>query len=579
MARNQGTAIENQLVQGLITEATGINFPEKAVAECWNVRFEKTGNITRRLGFAYEDGITSISGGATDPGVCKSYMWKAVGKDGSKNFLVIQSGKDISFYEPDSNGNFSTGAKSFAIDLNSYKTSVSGVNVGDAVAGITSGNGRLYITHPFCEPVYVSYNDGYDTITVSRYKIEIRDMEGVIDGLQPGERPKSLSNLHKYNLYNQGWDQGKVPTGRDHNYYPINAWRDVLNVYPSNNDIWWSGKGVNKDGQEALTEKAIQLVSKSSGYAPKGHYIFNAFDMNRSSTSGIGNITSKSSEGYRPSVCAFYAGRVFFAGVPHPDYQGKVYYTQIIEGDQNIGRCYQANDPTSEQLSDLLDTDGGEIKITGMGRVAFMIEAGNSLVLFANNGIWAITGSGAEGTGFTATDFSIKKISNIGTEATSSFVDVEGTPVWWNFDGIWTLAEGGAQSLTNNTIKTFIQNEVPGISKKYVQGAYNPLKQTVQWLWKSEPPTSTTDAHRYDRILEFNIETKAFYPMKWDVSDQAFSTIFCATDITVTSVSEGDVTDTGLSVVTNIASSPVTASVIDNIDYTSSEFKYYAANL
>lgn len=579
MARNVGTTVENGLVQGLITEATGINFPEKAVSDCWNVRFEKTGNITRRLGYAYENDVTSISGGATDPGVCKSYMWKAVGKDGSKSFLVIQSGKDISFYEPDASGNFSGGAKSFGIDLRTYKTSVSGVNVGDAEAGITSGNGRLYITHPYCELIYVTYNDGYDTITVSRYKLSIRDMDGVVDGLLPGQRPGSLSNLHKYNLYNQGWDQGKVPTGSDHMYTPLKAWRDVLGVYPSNNDIWWSGKGVNKDGQEALTEKAIKLVSKSSGYAPKGHYIFNPFDMNRSTESGISGIPSKTSEGYRPSVCSFYAGRVFYGGVPHPDYQGKVYYTQIIEGDSNIGRCHQSNDPTSEQLSDLLDTDGGEIKITGMGRVSFMFEVGNSLILFANNGIWAIGGSGAEGTGFVATDFSIKKLSNIGTEATSSFVDVEGTPVWWNYDGIWTLGETGAQSLTNNTIKTFIQNEIPGISRKYVQGAYNPLKQTVQWLWKSESPTSITDAYRYDRILEFNVETKAFYPHKWLVGDQAFSTIFCATDITVTSISEGVVTDSGASTVTDSIGAAVTASVIDNVEYTSSEFKYYATNL
>lgn len=581
MARNSGTSVENGLIQGLITEATGINFPEKAVAECWNVRFEKTGNITRRLGYAYEDGVSAISGGGVEAGVCKSYMWKAVGMDGSRTFLVVQSGSRISFYEPDTNGNFSSGVKSFSINLGSYKTAIAGVSVADAEAGISSGNGRLYINHPYCESLFIEYDSDTDTITTTAYQLQIRDMEGVEDGLEPGERPGSLSDLHRYNLYNQGWDQGPVPKGQDEEMEPIPAWLEFLGVYPSNNDVWWYGKGINKDGQEALTKRAVQLVSKSSGFAPKGHYIYSAFDMDRSSVSGISGMPGKSSEGYRPSVCAFYAGRIFYAGVPHPDFQGKVYYTQIIEGDRNIGMCYQQNDPTSEQLSDLLDTDGGEIKVTGMGKVAAMLEVGNSLIMFANNGIWAIGGSGAEGTGFVATDFSIRKIANVGTEASNSFVDVEGTPVWWNFDGIWTLSSdgGGVQSLTNNTIKSFFQDSIPGLSRRYAQGAYNPLQQTIQWLWKSETPTGTADAYRYDRILEFNVETKAFYPHKWLVTDQAFSTIFCANDITVTVVSEGSVLDSTSSSVVDSSAAAVTASVIDSYEYSSSKFKYFATNL
>ena len=581
MPRNVGTTVENQFIQGLITEATGLNFPEKAVAECWNVRFEKTGNITRRLGYAYEDDITEIpGGGATALGVCKSYLWRAVGTDGSKTFLVIQSGQYLSFYEPDSNGNFSGGVKSFQIDLGSYKTPVAGLSVAEAEAGISSGNGRLFVNHPYCEPIYVEYESDADDITVIQYEIRIRDMEGVDDGLEPGERPGSLSNLHKYNLYNQGWDQGTVNWGFNESGTPIAVWKIALGKYPSNSDVWWYGKGVNKEGKEGLQLNTIKLVSKATGFAPKGHYVYNAFSMDRSSKSGISGIPSKSSEGLRPNTVAFYAGRVWYAGVAHPDYQGKVYYTQIIESDTQIGACYQANDPTSEQLSDLLDTDGGEIKVTGMGKVTTILEFGNSLLIFANNGIWSISGSGAEGTGFVATNFSIKKISNIGTEAGNSFVDVEGTPVWWNYDGIWTFSpDSGVQSLTNNTIKTFLQNEVPGVNRRYVQGAYNPLQQTIQWMWKSEVPTDIPDAYRYDRILEFNVETKAFYPFKWNGPDQYFSTIFCATDITSTSLAEDIVTDSIGDTVTDSTAAAVTANIVENVSYTSAKYKYFATNI
>jgi hypothetical protein len=578
MARKTGTVAENQFIQGLFTEATGLNFPPKASPDCLNVRFERTGAIKKRNGIIQSG---SVDAGVHDPsGVCKSYLWKAVGSDGARTFLVIQEGALLTFWEADNVGDYSGGRLPFDINLNDFRAGGNPNVVANAEAGIVSGNGRLYVTHPYCDPFYISYNDKTNSLTPTSFKLEIRDFEGVEDETAIGERPKTLTDLHKYNLYNQGWDQGKVPQGRDHKRTPIAAWHEILGVYPSNADVWWMGKGVNKDGQEAITEKTVQLVSKSTGFAPKGHYIFNAFDMNRVARSGIKGIPGKTSEGYRPSVCAFYAGRVFFGGVPHPDYQGKVYYSQIIEGEQNIGRCYQANDPTSEQQSDLLDTDGGEIKVTGMGKVSFMAEVGNSLFVFANNGIWAIGGSGAEGTGFVATDFSIKKISSTGTEASMSFVDVEGSPTWWNYDGIWTLGQDGVTSLTNQTIKTFFQTQIPGGNRRYVQGAYNPLTQKIQWIYQLNDPTASegyvpsTAANRYtyDSILEFDTVSKAFYPLRFT---GFFNTIFCATDITTYDILEEDVYTTTGELVTKVDLSQITTETFTGQGYSSSRFYYY----
>jgi hypothetical protein len=580
MARKTGTVVENQFVQGLITEATGLNFPPKASPECLNVRFNRTGSIKKRNGFS-QNGYTD-EGLHDASGVCKSYIWRAVGSDGSRTFLVIQEGALLTFWEADIYGDYSGGRLPFNVDLNvGFRAGNTGNLIANAEAGIVSGNGRLYVTHPYCDPFVITYNEDTSTITSKSFQLEIRDFEGVEDGTAIGERPKTLTDLHKYNLYNQGWDQGKVPQGRDHKRTPIAAWREILGVYPSNADVWWMGKGINKDGQEAITEKTVKLVSKSTGFAPKGHYIYNAFEMNRTAVSKIPGIPGKTSEGYRPSVCAFYAGRVFYGGVPHPDYQGKIYYSQIIEGDVNIGRCYQANDPTSEQQSDLLDTDGGEIKVTGMGKVSFMAEVGNSLFVFANNGIWAIGGSGAEGTGFVATDFSIKKISSTGTEASMSFVDVEGTPVWWNYDGIWTLTQEGVQSLTNQTIRTFIQNQIPGGNRRYVQGAYNPLTQKIQWIYQfSDPtlgegysPTGTSTRYWYDCILEFDTVTKAFYPFRF--GNNGVNTLFCSTDITTTDILEETVTTNAGIVVTKVDLEEIVSNVVTGYGYSSSKFFYY----
>jgi hypothetical protein len=527
------------------------------------------------MGLNFEAGATSVDAD-TRAGVCRSFLWKGVGDRGDKNFLVVQTGSSITFYEPDLEGNFSGGAKAFIVDLESYKTTVAGVKIGEAEAGIASGSGKLFINHPYCDPIYVKYDLNTDNITIVRYKINIRDTEGVNDGLDPGVRPSTLTNLHKYNLYNQGWNQPKVDWGFDNYGFPLDVWRSTTGFWPSNNDQWWWGKGVNKEGRPSLQGRVIRLVSKSTGFAPKGHYIYDAFNVDRTTKSGISGIPSTTSSGQRPSSVAFYAGRVWYAGVSHPDYQGKIYYTQVVEGDSNIGSCYQSNDPTSEQLSDLLATDGGDVRVTGMGRVAHIMESGNSLVIFANNGIWTISGSGAEGTAFSATDFSIRRVSNIGADSATSFVDIGGTPIWWNTDGIWTLniQNGQVDSLTESTIKTFFQEEVPLANRTYAQGAYNQIEQTIQWVFRSSAYSTVQQSYEYDRILEFNLSTKAFYPFKWSINDQKVTSIFVAEGIKNYTEEEELVFDSNLDVVTDSTLAEVTTNTFTPTGYTSTRFKY-----
>jgi len=61
MARKQGQFIENQFNKGLITEATGLTYPEDGCAEAWDVIFNKTGEVTRRKGFEYETDYSVFS--------------------------------------------------------------------------------------------------------------------------------------------------------------------------------------------------------------------------------------------------------------------------------------------------------------------------------------------------------------------------------------------------------------------------------------------------------------------------------------------------------------------------------------
>lgn len=203
MARSVGTALQNNLSRGLITEATGLNFPDNAVTETWNVVFEKIGKARRRLGIDIEDSATSQAYDESD-GVIREFIWQSVHNSGGFTFLVVQFGWNIHFYELTVNSALSSGVVPDAIDLRNYKAPGAG-EIKDNPAAFSSGAGYLFITHPNCDPVVVRFNKDENTFEIARVTILLRDFEGVTDNLSVSTNPATLSSAHHYNLKNQGW--------------------------------------------------------------------------------------------------------------------------------------------------------------------------------------------------------------------------------------------------------------------------------------------------------------------------------------------------------------------------------------
>lgn len=294
----------------------------------------------------------------------------------------------------------------------------------------------------------------------------------------------------------------------------ITGWFEAVNNYPSNCDVWWQYKNSSDDFAPATT---FDRVPQSNTPAPKGHFILSAWDQQRDAVSGIATITDVTTSGARPSVGAFFQGRVWYGGVNYAGYNGKLYFSQIIQGTADFAKCYQQNDPTSEDLFDLLPSDGGVISIQGAGTVIKLFAMRSALVVFATNGIWAITGS--QGLGFTANDYTITKLESIRSLTSSSFVDVNGTPFFWNSEGIYSvlMAEGRLQvkSLTEDTIDSFYQ-DIPSQAKRYARGAFNPNTFHIQWCYRSTSGSTLTEYYEFDRILNFNTLTGAFYPWSLD---------------------------------------------------------------
>lgn len=518
MARGAGTVVENNFVNGLVTEATGMNFPENACVSATNVVFKETGEATRRYGYDYETAYQLNSITRSNSAIVE-FEWKSAGGDGDVNFVVQQIGSTLYFYRVSATDPLSAGLHATTISLSTF--AVPGAPSTDSIlCSFSSGKGYLFVTNKYCEPFYVSYTASTNALAATEIDLKIRDFEGVEDGLDVRERPttaQGLSALHRYNLYNQGWFK-KVRSGAGTQVFPITTWNTDWTNYPSNADIWWTAKDATGDFIPAnITGQ--QHVGQS--LAPKGYFILDAFNQDRTATmealndesATIPAITAVTSSYFRPSATAFFAGRVWYAGVNYQNFSNLLYYSQIIERDSQLGSCYQNLDPTGEEFSDLLDTDGGVAKILDMGTVVKLFATQKALLVFASNGVWSISGSDV--TPFKATDYTIVKISSVSVTSSLSFVDALGSPIFWTEDGIWTLAsEGGAftiVSISDKKIKQYFK-AIPRDSKKYAKGAFNVTDRLVQWVFSSTAPTTVEGQFNYDSILTLNTTTGAFYP-------------------------------------------------------------------
>lgn len=515
MARQVAASVQNSFVKGLITEATGLNFPENACTETFNCVFDERGRVRRRLGIDFE-ASHSTQAADRDDVVVNSYYWEGAAGSGSNTLVVLQVGATLYFYKVDD----STVSDDMidTIDLTDFSPSGAPAP-GTSECQFTSGNGYLFVSHPHLESFYVEY-DGASSVTGTEILIEIRDFERLEDTFEIDERPTVNNDEHHYNLFNQGWYADEIEaSGTSAAVQVMEYFESERSEFPSNADVWWTYRRASD------LVYAPTLKTKEFGLtpAPNGHYLVNPFELDRTGVSGVGSFAVVSSNDERPSTIAFFAGRVWYAGTAGQAWSNKLYFSQIIENERQFGWCYQQNDPTAEDRFDLLPSDGGVVSIQEAGEIVKIWPIENSLLVFATNGIWGITGS--EGVGFRANDYSVRKLSSIQTYSPSSFVSIDGFPSWWTNDGIYVasvdqLGSIQIKSLTDETIRTFYE-AIPTANKVVVKGTFNQRTRVAQWVYRSTSYSGLTQAYTFDAVLGFNTLTAAFYP--WTVDSDPVS--------------------------------------------------------
>lgn len=102
MPRNVAPLEQNTFVAGLVTEASPLTFPPNASLDEENFNLNKNGSRSRRLGFDLEDNYVSINTTAVVPVdnnlMVSSFKWQNVGGNPSVTFIVVQIGKQLSFF-------------------------------------------------------------------------------------------------------------------------------------------------------------------------------------------------------------------------------------------------------------------------------------------------------------------------------------------------------------------------------------------------------------------------------------------------------------------------------------------------
>lgn len=553
----------NTFVGGFITEASPLNFPPNASSDEENFDFKPNGLRSRRKGIDWESEHALISA-AVSPSLLgnfayNTYKWTSPGGDNTKEILVVQIGKRLDFFLLNEERLSSQGfLQSLTLPLSSNNTKCSFASI-EGMLAIACGEEEIYS---------VEYSEG--VFSLNSFRLQVRDLWGVFtnEAANKSFRPKTPSEYHIYNLRNQGWalprrcygytmtyelipktgpEVGEVlpegiPYGNKFDNINLTYWAGAIEdndpiaslysmkrVFPSNSDTVWSG--MQTVGQQLPLEEFYpdQLFAATSvgGVSAKGYFIIDALRRGASRLEAINlhkvrypdteftvsSLPQDQSTG-GASVVEAWAGRVFYAGFSgevvggdnsSPDLTNAILFSQVVKGKGDINKCYQDGDPTSREDSDIVDTDGGFIKISNAGPIIQMANLGSALAVVATNGVWVI--KGGSDYGFSATNYSVEKVSSSGCQTPFSIVEVEGAVFFWGDSGIIRIARNEfgdlvATNVTEATIQTFY-DEIPLTEKRLVSGFYNETEKKIIWLYgqKSEIGTGSVTELRFDLRL------------------------------------------------------------------------------
>lgn len=513
MPKQSQRADVNNFIGGLITEASPLNFPPNASADELNFELSRTGIRRRRLGMDYESGSNLIYannpiGQAQDAGY-NSFKWESVSGNASVSLLVVQVNQILQFFDLNADSITGAGSKGFVFLSQFPLNTRYSFAATEGLLAVVSGADTFAV---------VNCNTDTFTFGVDYERIQVRDVWGVEEVGNPSyENDPSYRGpfdaYHNYNLRNQSWGIPRKDKGGNL-VDPAARYAEDLLVYPSNSEQVWPGLqqqpvAQGQDPFERIFTNLYTEVIGATTNTAKGYFIIDALRRGVSRQEqfianqvkypqivGAVSIPTDFTPG-GPSCIADFAGRIFFSGFQgevvgsdarSPNLDNYVFFSQLVKSKTEFAKCYQDGDPTSREANDIVDTDGGFVRVSGARNIIALVNLQTHLIVIAENGIWSITG-GTVDSGFTATNYKASKISTFGGISIGSVVSEGSTAYYWAADGIYGIGKNQygdmeVKSLTLQTIQSLYQ-AIPNDSKQSSFGEYDQINKKVRWIYKT----------------------------------------------------------------------------------------------
>lgn len=192
-----------------------------------------------------------------------------------------------------------------------------------------------------------------------------------------------------------------------------------------------------------------------------------------------------------------------------------VLFSQTIKDDgSGFDKCYQDADPTSEDISDVLPTDGGYVKFQTMGTGLALKAFNRGVLVFGRDVVHGLI-SPLESR-FTATEYDILELSKAGLIGKESVVSVSDRVFYWSPLGIFSIGISTqtnntmvAESVSEGTIQSYY-NSIPEFSKQHCKGSYDYINNRIYWFY----PTDEENITKLDGCLMYDLTYNAFCPFK-----------------------------------------------------------------
>lgn len=547
----------NTFVKGLISEASPLNFPPNASVDELNFELNRDGTRRRRFGMDEEVDAANLWFNGFDTDTTKqsghgTFIWTSVEGKVDREFVVRYVGNILIFCNLNARSISGGGYLNYLIIPQFPQT---------ATLSFTSIDGKLVVAGGIDSIAQVSYNPDNNTFSYETYRIKVRDVWGIEtpgpyetdDMFRGSEGQTPITQI--YNLQNQSWGVPRKnfvitildPFGVTAKLQdPLQYFLQWKGVYPSNSETVYGGLNFQSASANDLPSERMyptlwDEVRGSVVKSAKGYFIIDLLRRGNSRVeAAMANKARFDSEGFGSIVRTLtsapadyttggarivreFAGRVFYAGFDgtvvegdsrSPNLENMIVFSQLVKSPSDIAKCYQEGDPTSREGNDIVDTDGGFVKISGADKIVGLYPLGSSLMVLATNGVWQL--SGGSDYGFTATNYKVSQISKVGVIAPRSIVEEVGKIFFWARDGIYVVGANemqdmAVQSLTQTTIQKYFES-LETRTRESARGVYDVYNKRVRWIMDLGEPFSASGFLE----LIYDMSINAFY--KFEIS-------------------------------------------------------------